>query len=522
MKFRDPIDWEETLPIRPSSPAWRATIRSIYGTPLDEAESKLFAELSGGRPPPDGGADEFLGVIGRRGGKSETIARLAVFEALHGGHEIALAPGQVGLIPVISPLREQSGEIIRYVKGLCELRQVKPKVAKTLADSVEFKTGIVVAVMTADAVNVSGPTVVTAIRDEWAKWPGAESACPDAEIENSLRPALAPVRGAPRRRLIGITSAYIREGLAFETQRDHFGVADAPVLVVRGSTDGFNPNVDRAWLARERSRVGDRVFAREYLAEWQDAVTQGWFGADVIEQCIDRGRPRSAPVAGVSYEAAIDAAFRGDLFALAIAHREAPTDTPARVVVDGVWTWGASGGSPLSVEATVSETAEILRTYGIASAFADQFSIDPLREAYSRKSIYLQEAPWTAATKPSRFGTVRGAMTSGLVRLPDDPALIREFHGIQGRLLRSGGEQIEARGSGRDDRVHAAVLVTAMAIEWHPDMWERKTHTTAPAPGSPEALDAEMRARKQEALRLIRRRHEIESRSPMALFHRLT
>ncbi|HVW26233.1 MAG TPA: hypothetical protein VHC69_12745 [Polyangiaceae bacterium] len=483
--FRDPVEWEATLPgVRPSSPAWRATIKAIYGTPLEPAELALFTKLSGGRPPPSGGTNEFLGVIGRRGGKSETISRVAVFEALHGNHAVALAPGQVGLIPVISPLREQSAEIIRYVKGLCELPAVKKRVARVLAESVEFKTGVTVAVMTADAVNVSGPTVVTAIRDEWAKWPGDESTMPDREIENSLRPALAPVEGAPRRRLIGITSSYIQEGLAFETDRDHFGRADSPVLVVRGATATYNPNIDRAWLAREKARIGDATFAREYLGEWQPAIVEGYFPATLVTACVDGGRVSSPPVAGVTYYAAIDAAFRGDLFALAVAHREQRPGAAPLTVVDGVWTWRAPRGEPLPVEETVAACASIIKPYG-ALTFADQFALDPLKEAFARYQVYLQEAPWTATTKPTRFSSVRADMTNGRVRLPDDSALVRELCNIRARLLRSGGEHIEAR-SGTDDRVHAAVLAASEAMTRQPDLREAAP-VAGPPPRSREA-----------------------------------
>lgn len=485
--FRDPIEWEATLPIRPSSPAWRATIKAVYGSLLEPDELNLFLELSGGRQPPEGGADEFLGVIGRRGGKSETIGRVAVFEALHGNHAVALAPGQVGLIPVISPLREQSAEIIRYVKGLCELPAVKKRVARVLAESVEFKTGVTVAVMTADAVNVSGPTVVTAIRDEWAKWPGDDSTMPDREIENSLRPALAPVEGAPRRRLIGITSSYIQEGLAFETDRDRFGREGSPVLVVRGSTERFNPNISKTWLATQKALVGDAIFAREYLGVWQPAIVEGYFPGSLVTACVDPGRTSSPPVEGISYYAAIDAAFRGDLFALAIVHREQRVDAAPLTVVDGVWTWRGTKGEPLPVEETVAECAAIIRQYD-ATSYADQFALDPLKEAFLRHDIWLFEEPWTASTKPARFSSIRAAMTNGYIRLPDDSALVREFCNIRARSLRSGGEQIEAR-SGTDDRVHAVVLAASEAMTKQPDMRERL----------PRVVDHEERAREQQA-----------------------
>jgi len=461
--FRDPIEWEQSLPIRPSSPAWRATVRALYGTLTDPADVELFRSLAG-RDAPPGGADEFLAVVGRRGGKSESIARIATFEAVHGGHAVALAPGQLGLIPIISPLREQSGEILRYVTGLAQLPQVRRHVdGDPTRDGVRFKTGVEVRTMTADAVALSGPTVVCAIRDELAKHPGAESAMPDTVVEAALRPALAPVVGAPRRRLIGITSAYVRDGCAFETDRDHFGRPDSPVLVVRGSTEQFNPNIDRAWLERERKRVGPNVFAREYLAEWQDAVTAGWFG-DVISRCVDTGRESSEPIEGNLYVAAIDAAFKGDKFALAIAHLEQRDGRPV-VVLDRAVSWKASGGGALNVAETVAEVSELIREYR-GAAFADQFSFVPLRELFRQCGVDLTEVPWTQSSKPQMFGRVRAGMTDGAVRLCDDAELISEFHSIQGKLLKSGGERLEAR-VGHDDLVHASVMALFFAEDTH-------------------------------------------------------
>jgi hypothetical protein len=460
--FRDPIAWEATLPIRPSTPAWRASIRALYGSPLEPDELELFRTLAGREPPP-GGSDEFLAVAGRRGGKSETIARVAVFEACHGRHEIALAPGQTGLIPVITPLREQAREIVGYAHGLAALPQVRSFVdGEPTRDGVRFRTGIELRVMTADAVAVSGPTVVCAIRDELAKFPGSDSTNPDTEIDASLRPALAPLQGAPRRRLIGITSAYIKEGVAFQTERDHFGRADADVLVVRGSTETFCPSIDRAWLERERRRVGSRVFAREYEAVWQDAITDGWFGA-AVDRCIDKGRKGDTgkPREGVSYVAAIDPAFRQDGFALAIAHREHRPGLPPLTVLDHVQIWQAERGDCLSVPATVAEVGAEIREWR-ATTFADQFAFDPLCELFRRAGVYLHQAPWTATTKPQRFSRVRAEMSEGLVRLPDDRVLIAELHSIRGKLLRSGGEQLEA-GYGHDDLAHAAVMALYFA-----------------------------------------------------------
>ena len=136
LSFRD---WEASLKnIRPSSPAWRAIIAAINGDTLSEDERCLFHDVAQREAPP-GGAAEAIVIGGRRGGKSETAARWLVHQALYGGHEIALAPGQKGVLAVISPERAMSKEILGYCHGLAAHPQVKKQVAHELEESIEFK-----------------------------------------------------------------------------------------------------------------------------------------------------------------------------------------------------------------------------------------------------------------------------------------------------------------------------------------------------------------------------------------------
>jgi hypothetical protein len=464
LKPLDPIEWEATLPIRPSSPAWRAVIKAIYGSPLDGSESAQFRQLAGGIEPNPDGYCEVEAVVGRRGGKSETIARVAVFEACFGGHEIALAPGQKGLIPIISPLREQSQEILNYAKGLAALPSVKRFVTNAVQNEITFRNGVVVRVMTADALNVSGPTVVCAILDEAAKLPGEEAASPDGEIINSLRPALAPVVGAPPRRFIMITSAYLQSGVAYTTDRECYG-KQGPMLVVRGATEQFNPNIDKAWLKRERERIGATVYLREYGTPetgpvWQAAITDGWFG-DVVDRSIDTGVTFRRRVPGFNYVLAIDQAFKADRFAACVAHGLIRPGLPPLLVMDYIRAWRAEGAA-MSVDQRVKDIARLCRFYGTNVVFCDQFGFEPLRSIFHRAGLTLIERPWTATSKAPKFRQIRDAMTDGRVKLLDNPELASEFHSIQGELLRSGGERIEAK-RGHDDRVSAAVLALTEA-----------------------------------------------------------
>jgi hypothetical protein len=478
MRFRDPIEWEATLPIRPSSSAWVAVKRGIYGTIETSTERELFMQLSGGVEPPAGGVTEALITKGRRSGGSEAMARIAVFEAVEVPHSIALAPGQIGVFAIICPRRDQAQEVIAYVKGLAALPKLKRHVTKVLEDEVVFKTGIAVRVLTADAVAVSAWTIVGAVRDEFWKFPGEESAMNDAAIDASLRPALAPVRGAPPRRLLAVGSAYLTEGLAYETDRDCFGQLGAPVLCLRGSTQLFNPNIDEAWLARERDRDAD-AFEREYECVPKAALTPGWIGAANLARSIDHGRTEPMRFeAGRRYYIAVDQAFEHDRYVTAVAVAkvgpldEATGKRGGRItyvcMIDAI-TPPADG--TLSVEACGRRTAQICECYGRTDVTIDQFSAAPFIEILGRLGVRAVKVPWlggqTEGSKADKYRAVREMMRMGTLRLPDDPALVAEFANLRGKLLRgSGGERIEAA-RGHDDRVSAVVAAVSEAIA-HP------------------------------------------------------
>jgi len=231
-------------------------------------------------------------------------------------------------------------------------------------------------------------------------------------------------------------------------------------FVVQGATPTFNPNVDARWLAGEQRR-DPRGFAREYECVWSDAVQDGWFGDDVVRRSVDAGRQSSPRLVDAQHVCAIDAAFKRDRFALAVAHAELEDDVPVSYL-DRIRTWEAPKGGLVQVDATVRECARIAKSYGCDRILADQYGFAPLAELFRQHGVRLVEIPWTAASKAPRFHGVRDSMADGRVHLVDDDELLRELLAVQGRLTRGGGEQIEAR-RGHDDRVSAAVLALSEA-----------------------------------------------------------
>jgi hypothetical protein len=438
---------------------------------MTDEDLAIFAKLSGGLSPPEGGTDEVLAVVGRRGGKSETIARWVTFECLHGGHEAAGAPGQTLVAALVAPEIKHAEELIGYMRGLAALPSLKRHVAKVTGSAVTFRNGIEARIITANEQAVAA-TYVCLVVDEEARLPGPESAVPDRAIIGSILPGMAPIRGAPRRKFVGITSCFVESGLAYETDRDCFGKADAPTLVLRGSTEKFNPAIDRAWLERQR-RKDPLAAMREHgdgdtPPVWMPSIVEGWFGAATVAACVDKGRAGSlAWEPDVPHFVTCDAAFSSDNFAVAVAKNDYSSE-PRRTIIAHVEAMRPPPGGVLSPRACVDRVVEVMRRYRAETVRIDQFSSAMLIEAFRDRGVRAILVPWTgsgANAKAAKFRDCREAMRDALVRLPEDPLLVREFHRIRGHMTQSGHESIAASGKGSDDRVSAVVMAVGAARE---------------------------------------------------------
>jgi hypothetical protein len=375
-------EFEASIPnLRPSSPAWRASIKALYGDPLDSEELEIFRRLSG-REPHEGGYTEALFCGGRRSGKSEEMSRIAVFEAIHGGHGAALAKGQLGIVAIIGAERAQALEIIRYASGLVNSTPaLKKKLAPggDLVESITFKSGIVIKVLSANSTSVRSGTIVCAILEESAflPWSGADT---DVEIVEALKPGLTPLIGAPPRRLIAISSAGPRIGWFFDTVTASLGNSASDTLAVLGTTLDFNENVDRDYLAKRRA-ANETVYLREYESIFSDVTVNGWFGADTLARAVDANRTEAtAYELGLRYFIAVDLALDRDSTAIAVAcSRFVFTDasrTQRKRRTDVVYTERLSPkpGQPLDINDVVSRVARVCNLYGTSQIYIDQWS----------------------------------------------------------------------------------------------------------------------------------------------------
>lgn len=511
---REPIGFlSRYLPFE-LSPAWRAFFAALYGLPLTDADREVLGSICGFTQPKLGGYGEGEAITGRRGGKSANMAGIGVFEAVVAGadHMRALAPGQRGYVLICSRTQRQACEVFRYARAIVERN---PELAALLdgaplesqtGGELRFLNGVTLSVFPASKSSVRGFTILCAVADEWA-WLSvdADSANQDSEILSAIKFGMLAPAKAPRRRLLIISSPGAKSGVVYETWQRHRGDPAAPVLVAHGATFVWNPSIDRDALEAERLR-DPKAYTREVLAEFVDAVSS-WIDADAVTAAASfEGQPRSAvPMlpGDFRYWAAIDLAFRRDRSVLAVGHyepiksvrgREAfivakleerlahvlerpPVDAakdaerdsrrkkaPAVFMVDGVWAWTPAPGAPLDAGRVVREIAERCEAFGIERVTADQFAIVPLQEMFKRHGIKLVEMTATSFSKFSAFTSLREAIYSKEISLPEDHELLRELRELQERI--SGASvQISApqRETAHDDRACAVAWLLASA-----------------------------------------------------------
>jgi hypothetical protein len=357
---------------------------------------------------------------------------------------------------VIAGSVDQARAVFNYIRGFLEAAPALAReVAAVKRQEIELRNGVVIAVHSNSFRTVRGRTLCAAIFDETAFWRDETTATPDTEVYTAVLPSLATTNVM----LIGISTPYRKFGLLHQKHRDHFGVDDDDVLVVRGASQVFNPSLSDATIAAQRA--ADPTAAG---AEW-DAIFRTDIGAflddELIDRAVDAGRPLELPPAdGVVYRAFIDAsggAVGGDAYAIAIGHREGDT-----CVIDVVR--GTAG--KFDPHEVTKEYAALCRDYHVGRVTGDAYGrewaagawrdvgFEYMRSPQPRGVIYLESLP---------------AFTRGLVRLPDHPRLIREPRLLERHTYRSGKDDVNHPRGGHDDHANCACgvinLVTQAARE---------------------------------------------------------
>jgi hypothetical protein len=220
----------------------------------------------------------------RQGQRSEYDAAHAA--ALFNGQD-GLRPGERALVACIAYDKDQARIALDYTKAyFAQIDLLKGVVQNdSRAADLELNNGVDLSVMANNFRAVRGRPILCAILDAIAIWRDENSAAPDIETYNAIRPGLVTL--APDSMIIGISSPYRKAGLLYSKYKKHFGRNDDHTLVIKAPTRLLNPTVPQEEVDRDLEEDPAKARA-EWLAEFRDDIGS-WLDVATIEAAVDRG-----------------------------------------------------------------------------------------------------------------------------------------------------------------------------------------------------------------------------------------
>jgi hypothetical protein len=441
---------------------WAVALRALYGLPLSCAKQKQLLRECTGRDaselPPDGFRTALF-LTGRRSGKSRVASVVAGFEALCAGHEQKLAPGEVGLVAIMSPTQRQSGVCWKYLQSVfdsSDLLRAEVSDVKESGRLLTLRNGIQVGVLTGDPRKVRGFTLVAAIVDELASFGLDElsSVRNDLELIRSIGPSLATTNG----RLICISSPYARKGFCFTAYQKFHGESRGnakfspawTTFLWKAPSRTMNPTLSQRFI--DEAMQDDPASARsEYFAEFRDDIAE-FVPRSLVESLVVRGRKGLLPrLHDHTYVAFCDlSGGRSDDAALAIAHRDG-----RKVILDYLNVWRA----PFNPFSVVEEMAQELKNnWKLRRIVGDNYGAEFTASAFAGNGITYRKSD---LPKAQLYRELLPRLCSGEIELLDDEKLVSQLAGLERRTRAGGNDIIDHPPGGHDD---AANCVAGVAV----------------------------------------------------------
>jgi hypothetical protein len=468
--------------------AWFAFLRAMFGLPLSPDQLAVYQECTGRSEAPDGHAREGWLACGRRAGKSRILALIAVYLACFCCWADRLSLGERGTLLIVATDRRQARVIFDYIRGfLGAVPSLDAMITRETAEVIELSNGIAIEVATASFRTIRGRTLIAALFDEAAFWRSDDSANPDIEILQAVRPSLATTGGL----LLVASSPYAKRGILWRAFSRHHA-KPGPILVWKAPTLRMNPTVPQS-VIDEAYEADPAAAAAEYGAEFRNDP-EAFVSREAIEAVTLKGAREIPPQPGLRYVAFIDAAGGSgqDSMTCAVAHY----DLKDRIcVLDAI----REVRPPFSPESVVFDFAKLLKSYpGIGRAQSDKWGGQFVAEAFQRNGIRLEPAE---RTKSEFYVELLPMINSGLCRLldTDRDRLLTQFASLERRVGRgTGRDSIDHPPGGHDDLANAAAGALVCAKQrppWviTPYMLELAKKKRRPMPGIPPYLAARMK-----------------------------
>ncbi len=426
----------------PISPWWLFTIRCFY----------------------ESGKEWLLVRVGRGGGKSTTLCRVAVVEAIFADRKIP--PGVTGVWPFFSVDRSEASERLITIKSILDALGISYEESNELGrkriitedrngNPIEFK------VYPATVGAASGFTGVGATCDEESKWRDESTGSnPAKEVLRALRPTLGRIVGSTEHGY-RCSSAFSEFGTHYEdvetgddelhyvakigeaffddyvrslyllaeyelTRKDG---CEANAELIREYAKGLTPDSPNVatWVANptadpKKKRIKEKdlcSFLREYASRPVGTSSVTFYDHAMLRKAVEIGP--SLKGFGKRF-AAIDTGNKHNAFALAIVERiekkVKEKGKPDRVMICFrpifLKEWIPAPGAPLDLDRKIlPEAAKIVRTHYCTQWITDTYygpSVELRGGEEGIETVYVGPDPFVESYEPARRAINRGSV----------------------------------------------------------------------------------------------------------------
>ena len=359
--------------------------------------------------------------------------------------------GETGILLIIAPDQKQADIVLNYCEANFRASPIlRQLVRQRTQRSLILNNGVEIEVRASDFRRLRGPTYICVIADESAFWLTDDSANPDTEILNAVRPGLATTGGP----LFMISSPYARRGELWRTFQKHFGPNGDPlILVAHGASRVFNPTLPQSVVDRAMERDPASA-AAEYGANFRTDV-EGFISVEAVRACVSTNVRERAPLRSVSYVGFVDpSGGSADSMCLAIGHFENANET---CVIDAL----REAKPPFSPEFVVSEFATLLKTYHLFNISGDRYAGEWPREQFSKYGIRYQPS---AKPKSDLYVDLLPLINSRRIALLDHPKTINQLCSLERRTARGGRDSIDHPPGQHDDVANVVAGAASLSV----------------------------------------------------------
>jgi hypothetical protein len=423
----------------PTWNAWRVFLKALFAIPMSEEQLAIYTKHTRRSAPPTSALHEAWLVIGRRGGKSFTLATIAVFLACFKDWRPYLGPGETGTIMIIARDRRQARVIKRFITGLLKnIPMLAQLIEAETQESIQLRNRISIEIHTASFRSTRGYTIVAALLDEIAFWEVDEhSSEPDVEVVNAIKPGMATI---PEAMLLCASSPHARKGALWGAYSKYFGKDTDDILVWQAATREMNQSVPQRYIDRHIEEDPHRA-AAEYGAQFRTDL-EALLSKEAVEACVTPSCRELPYSYSQSYRAFCDpSGGSADSMTLAVGHFETGKDI---VVIDCL----REVKPPFSPEAVAMEFATVLKSYHLGTVTGDRFGGQWPVEQFSKMGIH-----YTAAEKPKSalYTDLLAYINSRRIELLDNPRCNNQLVGLERRVARGGKDSIDHAPGAHDD-----------------------------------------------------------------------